>query len=306
MPRYWVIAPVESKPPGIFDRVWEFDLANNVISIGWEKLGDFSKLTKEELAAKIAVTCPEKPPQTKSLITNMNWSFFHEIAPGDIILARRGRMILSAVGTVTSRATYSPGRSSVHTHSCFVEVKWHDTPRDKAFPTVVFPMHTLAEFTEDQYRAVVSDNLSELPISEEPPAVTDRTEFVLEKYLEEFIVSNFGAIFKGKLELYEDSEGNIGQQYTTEIGPIDILAYEPKTKTFVVLELKKGRPSDQVVGQVLRYMGWVKHNLCTEGQSVRGIVICRDKDPKLLYALGMVNNVEVKYFRVSFELRDTP
>jgi len=28
MPRYWVIAPVESKPRELFDRVWQFDLAN--------------------------------------------------------------------------------------------------------------------------------------------------------------------------------------------------------------------------------------------------------------------------------------
>ena len=306
MPRYWVIAPVESKPPELFDRVWQFDSANNCISIGWSGLGDISQLSKDALAAKIAKACPAKPAQTKSLITNMNWSFFHEIKPGDIVIARRGRKILAAVGKVTSRATYSPGKSPVHTDCHFMQVEWQDSPRDKAFPTVVFPMHTLAEFSEDEYRAVVSENLSEMSISEEPVAVTDRTEFVLEKYLEEFIVSNFDVIFQRKLELFTDSEGNIGQQYTTEIGPIDILAYEPKTKTFVVLELKKGRPSDQVVGQVLRYMGWVKQNLCTEGQSVRGIVICRDKDPKLLYALGMVNNVEVKYFRVSFELRDAP
>ena len=91
MPRYWVIAPVESKPPQLFDRVWEFDLANNIISIGWNQLGDISQLSKEALAAKIANALPEKPTHTKSLITNMNWSFFHEIAPGDIIIARRGR-----------------------------------------------------------------------------------------------------------------------------------------------------------------------------------------------------------------------
>ena len=33
MPRYWVIAPVDSKPPELFDKVWQFDLANNRISI---------------------------------------------------------------------------------------------------------------------------------------------------------------------------------------------------------------------------------------------------------------------------------
>jgi hypothetical protein len=39
-----------------------------------------------------------------------------------------------------------------------------------------------------------------------------------------------------------------GQQYATDIGPIDILAIEAKTKAFVVIELKKGRPSDRVIG----------------------------------------------------------
>lgn len=27
VPRYWLIAPVESKPPELFDKVWQFDVA---------------------------------------------------------------------------------------------------------------------------------------------------------------------------------------------------------------------------------------------------------------------------------------
>jgi hypothetical protein len=50
---------------------------------------------------------------------------------------------------------------------------------------------------------------------------------------------------------------------------VDILAVESKSKSFVVIELKKGRPSDCVVGQILRYMGWVKQNLCSDGQAVK-------------------------------------
>ena len=99
---------------------------------------------------------------------------------------------------------------------------------------------------------------------------------------------------------------NDGQQYETEIGPIDILAVEPKSKSFVVIELKKGRPSDQVIGQILRYMGWVKKNLCTSGQDVKGLVICRDTDSKLSYALEMTNNIDVRYYSVSFKLRESP
>jgi len=126
---------------------------------------------------------------------------------------------------------------------------------------------------------------------------------VLEKYLEEFIVSNFSTIFKGALKIYKETEDNDGQQYTTDIGPIDILAVENESNSFVVIELKKGRPSDQVVGQVLRYMGWVKENLCMDGQAVKGLVICQDQDKKLTYALKMVSNIDVRYYSVSFSLR---
>ena len=139
-----------------------------------------------------------------------------------------------------------------------------------------------------------------------PEAIEDPNAFVLEKYLEDFIVSNFDTIFRGELRIYEDAQGNDGQQYPTDIGPIDILAFEPKLKSFVVIELKKGRPSDQVIGQLLRYMGWVKKSLCISGQAVKGLVICRDPDPKLSYALEMTNNIDVRYYSVSFKLGEAP
>lgn len=142
--------------------------------------------------------------------------------------------------------------------------------------------------------------------SEESEVVEDPSAFALEKYLEDFIVSNFDTIFKGELKIYEDPEGNEGQQYQTdEIGTIDILATEPRTNSFVVIELKKGRSSDQVVGQTLRYMGWVRKNLCSNGQAVKGLIICRDPDPNLVYALEMTEDTSVRYYSVSFKLRET-
>jgi predicted Mrr-cat superfamily restriction endonuclease len=79
MPRYWVMAPVESKPSGLFDAVWQFDRDQNVISIGWSQLGDVTGMTNEELAQAVSTAYPEKPPQTKGLYTNMLWAFYHEL-----------------------------------------------------------------------------------------------------------------------------------------------------------------------------------------------------------------------------------
>ena len=305
-PRYWVIAPKESQIPEQFDKVWQFDLANSLISIGWEELGDVSKMSREELYAAVASLYPDKPPATKSLIANMIWAFYHEISPGDFVIARRGRKTLAAVGKVSQSAFYAPGKSPLHPHANFLGVLWQEQPQNKVFPDIVFPMQTLTEISDVQFRNFLEGSGSQPIPSEALEAVEDPSAFVLEKYLEDFIVSNFQTIFKGELKLYEDADGNDGQQYVTDIGPIDILAFEPKSNSFVVIELKKGRPSDQVIGQILRYMGWAKQNFCLGGQSVKGLIVCRDPDPKLSYALEMTNNLDVRYYSVSFKLRETP
>jgi restriction system protein len=300
MPRYWVIAPYESENREAFDKVWQFDIANNVISIGWSQVGDVSKIGRDELSKVVASTYPDTRPATIALYCNMLWNFYHEIVPGDIVIARRGRKTLAAVGKVVQSAAYASGKNPAADHPNFLGVEWQVQPRDKVFPSLVFLMQTLTEITEVQYHSLL-EGFGVPPVIAESAEAVDQNAFVLEKYLEDFIVSNFAVIFKGKLQMYKEAEAD-GQQYSTDVGFIDILAKEPSSDSFVVIELKKGRPSDQVVGQILRYMGWVKKNLCKQGQSVKGLVICRDPDPKLSFALDMTNNVELRYYKVAFTL----
>jgi restriction system protein len=303
MPRYWVIAPFESSPSDVFDRVWQFDLTNNLISIAWSRLGDLSQANRHQIGEAVAQNYADKPRATQALYANMLWNFYHGINPGDIVIARRGRKSLAAVGKVAQRAFFQPNKNPYATHSSFLPVTWEELPRDKTFSDIVFPMHTVAELSETQYATLVGTSAQEMRL---PQAVEDAAEFVLEKYLEEFIVTNFASIFKGAMQIFTDSDGNFGQQYTTDIGSIDILAVERDTNALVVIELKKGRPSDQVVGQVLRYMGWVKQHLCEAKQPVKGLVICRDEDARLSYALTMVSDVSIQYYAVSFRLSEAP
>jgi restriction system protein len=312
MARYWVIAPVESKRAALFEKVWQFDLANGVISIGWSEVGDVSQMDRVSLSKAIAATYPEKPPATKALFVNMLWDFWHEIRPGDLVLARKGRKILAAVGKVVRSAAYEPGRDPHlkepnYAHHGFLEIEWQENPRDKVFPDLAFAMITVREVSEGDYQKLTTeDDILPLQTSlEDNSAVEDEASFALEKHLEDFIIDNFDTIFKGDFNLVQE-EGMDAQQYSTEIGPIDILAFEPRSSSFVVIELKKGRPSDQVVGQVMRYMGWVRKNLCTNGQGVKGLIICQEHDKKLSYALDVATNIEVRYYEVSFNLHEKP
>ena len=154
------------------------------------------------------------------------------------------------------------------------------------------------------------EKVSQVEISDEgigrSEAVGDpEMQFLWEKELENFIVRNWERISIEKgLKLYEDEDGEIGQQYPTDSGAIDILAVD-KDNNFVVIELKKGRSGEKVVGQILHYMGWVKSSLATDGQGVRGIIIASDGSKRLTNAVGMVSDkIQVKYYRVGLDFID--
>jgi len=127
--------------------------------------------------------------------------------------------------------------------------------------------------------------------------------FYLEKQLEDFIIQNWDNTSLGKEFSLITKEGVLlSQQYRTDIGPIDILVTDKKTGGYVVIELKKNQTSDDTVGQVARYMGWVQDKLGDE--NVRGIIIAQSFDKKLEYALKLINRVEVYIYEVDFRLKE--
>ncbi len=70
-----------------------------------------------------------------------------------------------------------------------------------------------------------------------------------------------------------------------------------------IVELKRGRASDAVVGQIQRYMGFVKSELLEEGQNVKGVIIALNDDLKLRRALSVANDIEFMTYEVKFTLK---
>jgi hypothetical protein len=145
-------------------------------------------------------------------------------------------------------------------------------------------------------------NSLDLEVKDETSVVSSGL-FYMEKQLEEFIIENWNESEFGKtLDLiYEDGLLK-SQQYKTDIGIIDILAKDKVTGSYVVIELKRNQTSDDTVGQVLRYMGWVTENL--EEKSVRGIIVAGKYDEKLYYAQNMIQAVDVFLYEVQFKLKE--
>jgi hypothetical protein len=120
----------------------------------------------------------------------------------------------------------------------------------------------------------------------------------LEKDLINYLASDPSQIEKG-FELKE-------KEYDTKtVGRIDLLCID-RNRNFVVVETKKGKESDKVVGQIQRYMGWINRNLAKNGESVRGIIIVNEFDEWLDYAVSVNDKIQLKYYEVKFVVRDAP
>lgn len=133
--------------------------------------------------------------------------------------------------------------------------------------------------------------------------VEDPSAFAMEKHLEDFLVQNWAQTELGReYDIYQEEGERVGQQYATDTGPLDILAISKDKKSLLVVELKKGRASDVVVGQALRYMGYVQEELAEPGQSVKGVIIALEDDPKIRRALAMVPNIVFYRYQISFKL----
>ena len=132
--------------------------------------------------------------------------------------------------------------------------------------------------------------------------IESQTDFALETHLEEFIYQNWNKINWGsKLDLYMTNDQD-GRQFPAGTWSIDFLAVDKSTKDLVVIELKRGKTSDATVGQIQTYINWVKENVAEASQNVRGIIIAKEVDDRLKYAVKNLGYIEVRAYKVNFQL----
>ena len=130
--------------------------------------------------------------------------------------------------------------------------------------------------------------------------------FGLGRHLHDFLRDNWEKTEFANMWTLEIEEGepDSGYEYPTSIGRIDLLARQRDGTDYLVIELKRDQSSDDTVGQVLRYMGWVEEELLDAGSSVLGLIIAHSGDERLRYALRKAPDVDLRLYEVCFRLLD--
>lgn len=269
-----------------------------------EEWRDFNK-------AFIPVFLANNPAKTKigaGLACGALWTVSKGIQRGDIVLSPDGTGTYR-VGEVLGDYYYAADQILPHRR----KVRWREVGIARSamseslqnscgsIGTVVGP-NAITNYREEIERLLGATPIRG-PIVSADPEIEDPVAFAMEKHLEAFLVANWNQTLLSKdFTIYEEDGEPAGQQYRTDAGPIDVLAISKDKKRLLVVELKRGRASDVVVGQILRYMGFVKEQIAEDDQTVEGAIIALDDDQKLRWALVSVPSISFYRYEVSFKL----
>lgn len=152
------------------------------------------------------------------------------------------------------------------------------------------------------YEPHATSGASTVPEGEDEEAVSEPSgggEFAYETDLRNYLARNLSKLEPG-LRVYEE-EGITGVEFPVGGRFIDILAVDEKGG-LVVIELKVSRGYDRVVGQLMRYVAWIKKNLAEPAQAVRGLIVAREISEDLLLACSLVPAVELFEYELSLSL----
>lgn len=247
---------------------------------------------------------PNKKKVAAGLACGNLWTICKGLEIGDIVLCPNGRGEYY-VGKIASNYFYKPGGGLPHRR----KVEWLDVTIQRSEMSENLRHSTgsigtcceITSYAEEIEKFInASAPATVVATSRE---IEDPSEFALEKHLEDFMVKNWKQLEIGKkFDIFEEDGELVGQQYPSDTGPIDILAISKNKKTILVIELKRGRASDIVIGQIQRYMGYVQDELLEPGQEVKGIIIGLDADNRLKRALSVCHNIEFYRYQIDFKL----
>lgn len=279
----------------------DFDIKENLTG----KLPDNLRLFNEIFIAEFQKAHPDKSKVAAGSACGTLWTIAKGIKTGDIVLCPDGNGRYR-VGEIIGDYFYETQGILPHRRP----VKWLSQIIDRADMsenlkniTGIGTVRDISKYYEEVEK-LIGNHISNLNISiDNSPQEEDFVAFALEKHLEDFLIKNWAQTELGKkYDIYEVDGEKVGQQYQTDTGPMDILAISKDKKTLLVVELKKGRVSDVVVGQILRYMGYVQEELAEENQTVCGAIIAMEDDQRIRRALAVSKNIKFYRYQITFKL----
>jgi len=208
---------------------------HNVVALGWDKLGDLSRLSpdRESFKQQVLHAYPNKKPGAVANNAGQLYRFIHEMKKGDLIAypAKKERMI--HIGRITSDYIFNNSKEPKYPHHRAVE--WlKKAPRTNFSQGALYEVGSAISFFQvknyaDEFIAVLEgDEHISTPSSDDSVAIVTEE---IEESTRDFIIKTLARDLKG--HLFEDFIAHLLNQmgYRTRVAPegpdggIDIIAH---------------------------------------------------------------------------------
>lgn len=270
-----------------------------------DKLPELWRAFNAEFIPVYLALNPDKNKISAGLACGALWTVSKGFQNGDILLCRDVSGAYH-VAEVTGAYYYVPGGILPHRRP----VRWLNVivSREDMSTSLnhsagsIGTVSNLSRYAEEIQSFLMDSSPEPVPQTINAQDDEPSVRFSLERYLEDFLVTNWEQTELGRnYDIFEDENGS-GQQYRVDTGNIDILAISKDGRELLVVELKRNRGSDDAVGQTMRYMGYVKEMLASPSQTVKGAIVALEDDLRIRRALSICPLISFYRYQVNFKL----
>lgn len=303
--RHWIVISPERQSQGGVWRVW---YRENCVAIGWPPSSYHPDGPTDSAGWRWARECLRKMEPGDTVIP-----YLQQWRVGPVGIIRKVHLADEEWNPTVPKGAYilNPGEPELGRR---IEVYWQtkDMPPDGK-GALIPPdkrlrrpdaIHTVEELKPERYAdlvAIMGESQNwvsvedpDAPVSDAPMGEAEPPQLkVLEETLQKLLSQNLALIEPG---LIPHPEYPL-QEFMTDVGRIDVFCVD-REKRLVVIELKAGFADDRAVGQIAKYMGWVKQNLA-EGRELRGILICSDATPSGRSACYVVPGLQLMRYQLT-------
>lgn len=207
---YWIYSPGEGA--GIWDECCE----NGIMAIGWDEIGDLRQYaTKTEM--KQAMKEHIDPERPYTMAAHATWQFAHEMKPGDIVFAKKGRGTVIGRGVVMSDYEFDDSRED---HKNVRKVNWTHKgewphPGQAAMKTLT-DITSYTDYVEKLNALFESDEVDDVETEEVSYPSYSKEKFLDEVYMDEASYNTLAGLVLNKKNVILQGAPGVGKTFAAK------------------------------------------------------------------------------------------
>ena len=207
---YWLYSPGDNAS------IWDECYQEGIMAIGWDSIGDLTAYESKS-AMKEAMKGKIDPSKPYTMAAHATWQFAHDVKPGDIVFAKKGRNTVIGRGVVKS--DYSFDESRTH-YKNIRKINWTDKgewphPGQAAMKTLT----DITPYTDyvEKLCAMFSDENVEDVEEQKPDLKPYSTEMFLEEvYMDEESYQTLVDLVRSKKNVILQGAPGVGKTFTAK------------------------------------------------------------------------------------------